>query len=294
MHKVLWSVVIIGSIGVGDSAIGSSRRPDMAMAKAAPVVARMQVFEVNDEIPSKNPAEMLAWLRAKYATVTAESCTKMAEALAQKRNASELNRIGAVCYKAGIKAATGDMSTCEPLMLAFALFCQAAAIGCICGQNNAACCLELGHGTSKDEKAAVALYQQFADKNSSVKNNLADCLQLGIGIEKDEKAAYRLFKEAADAGNVFAKHHMARCVFDGCGVDKDEKAAVELYKKAAALGNADAMHDLSYCYSSGRGVEQNEAESTAWSERAMMAGYTPDGELITDDRCGVITEGRNL
>jgi TPR repeat protein len=85
---------------------------------------------------------------------------------------------------------------------AFRLFSRAAEMGYLDAQGNLGVLYINGQGVTKDEKKAVSLFQDGAEKgNPSCMFYYAMCLNGGVGVEKDPDAARGWFVKAAKGGD---------------------------------------------------------------------------------------------
>ena len=71
--------------------------------------------------------------------------------------------------------------------------------------------------------------------------NLGVLYIYGQGVPKDEKQAVALFKDGAEKGNPLCMYFYAMCFDGGVGVSQDRRAAREWYVRAAKGGNRTAI-----------------------------------------------------
>jgi TPR repeat protein len=164
---------------------------------------------------------------------------------------------------------------------AVALYRQAAEKGHLGAMNSLGSCLADGIGVEKDEKEAAKWYRQAAEAGHlEAMYNLGDCFDRGIGVKKDEKKAVFWYQKAADRGDPDAMYNLGVCLEDGTGVVKDEKAAVSCYQKAAEKGILEAMYCLARCLEGGIGVAVDLLAAGDWHSQAAKAGYAPAQKAI--------------
>lgn len=133
-----------------------------------------------------------------------------------------------------------------------AVRCYRAAIAgtkpSLCALYNLASCYERGWGVEENQKQAVELYRQAADKGSpDATRNLAHCLMDGRGVNKNLRQAFQKYKEAAIAGDAYAQLLMARAYQRGIMVKKNsekEAAWLSAYEKTTNKNNDTALREL--------------------------------------------------
>lgn len=67
---------------------------------------------------------------------------------------------------------------------------------------------------------------------------------MGIGVDVDQKKAVELYEQSANKGYPKAQFYLGDCYFNGEGVEEDEGKARYWYHRAADNGNEDAKEAL--------------------------------------------------
>ena len=89
---------------------------------------------------------------------------------------------------------------------------------------------------------SVRLFSQAKDLGFlDAQGNLGVLYIYGQGVPKDEKQAVALFKDGAEKGNPLCMYFYAMCFDGGVGVSQDRRAAREWYVRAAKGGNRTAI-----------------------------------------------------
>lgn len=106
-------------------------------------------------------------------------------------------------------------------------------------QDYLARCYVNGKGTAKNEKEAVRILENPANKGWHDSENLLGwCYYNGKGVEKNYVQAFYWWQKAAESPTYgIAQSNLALCYENGNGVEKDILKAYELYEKAAKNGN---------------------------------------------------------
>lgn len=100
-------------------------------------------------------------------------------------------------------------------------------------------------GVSKDEKKAIAIYQQLARKKyAPALNELGSEYLRGTTIAKDEKQAFDLLLQATEQGQVTSINNLGVLYRDGIGVVADQAKALSLFEQAAKAGSELAKGNL--------------------------------------------------
>ena len=121
-----------------------------------------------------------------------------------------------------------------------------------------------GKGEIKNEKLAVALYQQAAHQGLTEGIlNLGLCYLVGTGVEKNAAQAATCFQQVADQGSTDAIFNLGMFNMHGIGVPQDVLKGVAIYQLAANQGHVHAIYNLGLCYLQGQGVSQSEARAVA-------------------------------
>ncbi len=138
-----------------------------------------------------------------------------------------------------------DKALASKYPLAFSLF----------GRLYAASSQEFGIG--KDERRALSLLQQAADKGDTEAAAYIGYLYL----REDPVNAFKYLQLAATEGDAESMGLLAGMYDFGIGTDPDPKAAFEWYQKAAAAGSQAGILGLAECYRLGRGTSPNQNEA---------------------------------
>ena len=89
---------------------------------------------------------------------------------------------------------------------------------------------------------SVRLFSQAKDLGFlDAQGNLGVLYIYGQGVPKDEKKAVALFRDGAEKGNPLCMYFYAMCFDGGVGVSRDREAAREWYVRAAQGGNRTAI-----------------------------------------------------
>lgn len=105
--------------------------------------------------------------------------------------------------------------------------------------------------------------------------------QYGEGAPKDEKKAVDIYKEAADKGSPEALFNLSAMYFHGQGgLRKDKKKSLELLQQAADKGLAEAQFRLSGMYYLGKaGLPEDKGKSAELLKKAADQGLPKAKEL---------------
>lgn len=137
--------------------------------------------------------------------------------------------------------------------------------------------MSLAHGTgvAKDEKQALELWRQCAEKGHTGRYaashcflnclahlmpismfNLAVALAKGLlGCTKNETEAAVWYRKAAENNHIKAQFDLAVMIHKGRGVPRGETEAVHYFWKAAQHGHAPAQFNLGLMLEAGRGYD---------------------------------------
>jgi uncharacterized protein len=89
---------------------------------------------------------------------------------------------------------------------------------------------------------SVRLFSQAKELGFlDAQGNLGVLYIYGQGVPKDEKKAVALFRDGAEKGNALCMYFYAMCFEGGVGIDKDRQAARTWYVRAAQGGNRTAI-----------------------------------------------------
>ena len=89
---------------------------------------------------------------------------------------------------------------------------------------------------------SVRLFSQAKELGFlDAQGNLGVLYIYGQGVQKDEKKAVALFRDGAEKGNALCMYFYAICFEGGVGIDKDRQAARTWYVRAAQGGNKTAI-----------------------------------------------------
>ncbi|RLZ10097.1 sel1 repeat family protein [Acinetobacter sp. 2JN-4] len=118
-----------------------------------------------------------------------------------------------------------------------------------------------------------SLFEQAADKGSTLAKLNLVTLYLRKKEEIPVSQIFQLSKEAAEAGNADAQFRVGVLFHQGFGTDINYQKAMYWYKKAVEQGNPAGMNNIGVLYQRGLGVEQNGKISTEWYIKAANLGY---------------------
>jgi uncharacterized protein len=161
-------------------------------------------------------------------------------------------------------------------------------------QNNAYAQAELAeiHVEKKDYATAYKYAKLSADNgNSYGEYILGVCHDNGHGTTKNTKEALRLYQLSVDKGNKHAQNNLGVMY-----LDIDKKKATELFKLSAAQDHHMAMANLGYCYMFAQGITRNYTEAMRLNKLSLgrSKGYAENNMgFIYNDGKGV-PRSRNM
>jgi len=149
----------------------------------------------------------------------------------------------------------------------------------------------LGHcyiyalGLRKDEKEAVVLFEEAANKCGSAQGmtQLGICFEEGRGVGKDVKHAINLFRSAELLGDVVASFHLGACYEVGDGVAQDSRKAIDHYMRAALLKHDESCYVLGDIYWKGRLVQKDVDIAIFWLNKAIEYGDPGQAQALLDE-----------
>jgi TPR repeat protein len=137
--------------------------------------------------------------------------------------------------------------------------------------------LNLAEIAFKNGNDAVALnfFKRLASQNDAVAQYwLAHMTELGLGAPRDIPTAISLYEKAAAQNIVAAQARLGEIYLDGNLVAPDYAKAFALLGKAARQGNPRSAMLLGQIYRFGPGTAADPIESYAWSEVAVVEGFS--------------------
>jgi hypothetical protein len=175
-----------------------------------------------------------------------------------------------------------------------------------------------GIDAAKDEKKALALYQECANQGSGkAMNALGIMYKEGLGVLASKKQAIEWFTKSGEMGYASGWYNLGMLYKDGkttserdfdkafvyfskaaklndkqsiyakgyfyykgFGTDQDYRAASHLFKIGAYAGMPNSMYFLALCFRNGYGVNQNKDSARCWLTRAYHKGYKMAGDEL--------------
>ncbi|NTS77778.1 sel1 repeat family protein [Catenovulum sp. SM1970] len=135
-----------------------------------------------------------------------------------------------------------------------------------------------GLGMPRDQKKALALYQQAADMQMpEAIFMLGSIYEFGKGVKPDLKKAFDYYELAAKKNVTAAHFNLGVMYATGQGVSQNYQKSLEHYHLAAADNLSAAQFNIALMYYEGKGVKENIEMSYVWN---MVAAY--NGHLDAD------------
>jgi len=151
---------------------------------------------------------------------------------------------------------------------------SAAEYGVLAAQLLLGRMLLTGHGTVRDEIAALRWFARAAARgDTEALNMLGRCHEMGFGTTIDLAAAANCYRHSAQGGHDWGEYNFGNALFDGRGVACDQHQALYWYLRAACQGHARAMNLAARCLEEGWGCPKNAGEAAYWYRRSAECGY---------------------
>lgn len=115
--------------------------------------------------------------------------------------------------------------------------------------------------------------------NDGAQYNLGVMYSKGHGTEKDDVAALKWFRKAAEQGNNQAQNNLGYMYEHGQGVPQDYARALSLYRQSSGIPvlGVHAQHNLGLLYRDGKGVAKNLVVAYAWLTLARHYNHRDAG-----------------